>query len=74
MTTTSLPVARMSVPSGIGSPAPRRFDWVRNLMANSTPLASRPGIGRSRGFVDPPARTTASKLASSSAAGKSTPT
>ncbi len=74
ITMTSLPVARMSVPSGIASPATRWLDWVRNVIANSTPDASRPGIGRSRGFVEPPARTTASNSASSCAAGWSTPT
>ena len=65
MTTTSLPVARMaSVLRG----------WRRPRRAGSTASGSpwrtrrrrrsRPGMGRSRGAVEPPARTTASKSAS----------
>ena len=74
ITTTSLPVARSSPSAGTVSPATRRLAWVRKGIANSTPSASRPGSGRSRGFVEPPASTVASNSASNCAAGSVTPT
>ena len=50
----------MNARSSIASPATRRFCFVRKSMAKWTPSSSRPSIGRSRGWVAPPQRQTAS--------------
>ena len=52
----------------------RRFCSVRYSIAKWMPFSSRPGTGRSRGAVAPPASTIASKSARSSSTGTLTPT
>ena len=73
ITTTCFPAAEISSPSGIASPAFRRFCCVRNSIAKWTPLRSLPGTGRSRAAVAPAARTIASKDRRRYAAETSTP-
>ena len=60
MTTTCLPSARIGSAPSAASPLTRRFCCGRKSMAKWTPLSSRPGTGRSRGFSAPPVSTTAS--------------
>ena len=74
MITTCLPFAVMKSASAIVSPSFRRFCSVRYSIAKWMPISSRPGTGKSRGRVEPPASTTASNCTFSSSTGMSTPT
>ena len=68
MMTTCLPLASMG--GGTSAPSWTRLEGLRYSRARCTPSSSRPGTGRSRGSVAPPASTTASKAACTSAAGR----
>mmetsp|Transcript_20311 Transcript_20311/g.32784 ORF Transcript_20311/g.32784 Transcript_20311/m.32784 type:complete len:277 (+) Transcript_20311:902-1732(+) len=80
MTTTSLPSADTKLssqplcrlPSLVSSS--RFWFLVRNSIAKCTPWSSRPGIGRSRGWVDPMVSTRASLAERRSLTSTSTPT
>ena len=67
MMTTRLPLASMGGAASARSCT--RLEGLRYSRARWTPSSSRPGTGRSLGSVAPPARTTASKSACTSAAG-----
>ncbi len=68
MMTTRLPLALMG--DAASAPSCTRLEGFRYSRARWTPSSSRPGTGRSRGSVAPPASTTASKAARTSAAGR----
>ena len=74
MMTTSLPAAVIGTSSTARSPSWALFDQGRYSIAWWMPPSSRPGTGRSRPAVAPPASTTASNCDRSSSAVMSTPT